>query len=262
MSFQTISLNIDQNIATVTLNRPESLNSLNAMLLDELHQALKQVADSDSRALLITGAGRGFCAGADLSENVPLDSDGKPDLGKALDERYHPVLETLYAIPMPVIVAVNGVAAGAGASIALAGDIVIAAQSAYFKQAFVNIGLLPDASGTWLLPRLAGRARAMGMCMLGEKIPAEQAEAWGMIWKTVDDADLGKESQALAEHLAKQPTQALIAIKQALHASANNDLTTQLELEAAWQRRLGKTQDFQEGAMAFIQKRPAKFTGH
>lgn len=261
MSYECILYEVDGPVATITLNRPESLNSLSSQLLKELRDAALQAPLDGARVLLLTGAGRGFCAGADLSEPPPMNDEGKLDLGRALDERYHPALEALFGLDIPVVTAINGIAAGAGASFALAGDIVIASRSASFKQAFVKIGLLPDASGTWLLPRLVGRARAMGMAMLGETITAEQALEWGMIWQVVDDETLAEESRKLAEHLASQPTLALGEIRKAIHASSDNDLTTQLEVERQAQYRLGQTQDFQEGVMAFMQKRTADFQG-
>lgn len=261
MSYQSILYSLGDGVATITLNRPDSLNSLSSQLLKELREAVLQAPQDGARALLLTGSGRGFCAGADLSEPPPLDAAGKLDLGKALEERYHPALEALFGLDIPVITAINGIAAGAGASFALAGDIVIAARSAKFRQAFVRIGLLPDASGTWLLPRLVGRARAMGMAMLGEDITAEQALDWGMIWQVVDDEALASEAQSLAAHLASQPTRALGAIRKAIHASPDNDLHTQLEVERQAQYQLGQTQDFQEGVMAFMQKRKANFKG-
>lgn len=261
MSYETILYEVDDGVATITLNRPDSLNSLSSKLLDELRQAMLQAPQDGARALVLTGAGRGFCAGADLSEPPPMDERGQLDLGKALDERYHPALDALFNLEIPVITAVNGIAAGAGASFALAGDIVIAARSAVFRQAFVKIGLLPDASGTWLLPRLVGRARAMGMAMLGENITADQALEWGMIWEVAEDSQLKARVGELAQHLARQPTKALAAIRKAINASADNDMKTQLEIERQAQKELGRTHDFQEGVMAFMQKRAADFQG-
>lgn len=261
MSYETILYSVRDAVATITLNRPESLNSLSSQLLSELRAAALQAPQDGARALLITGAGRGFCAGADLSEPPPMDASGKLDLGKALEERYHPALEALFGLDIPVVTAINGIAAGAGASFALAGDIVIAGRSASFKQAFVKIGLLPDASGTWLLPRLVGRARAMGMAMLGESVSAEQALEWGMIWQVVEDDQLQDKAEAMARHLATQPTRALAAIRKAINASADNDLHTQLDIERQSQYELGQSQDFQEGVTAFMQKRQASFSG-
>lgn len=260
--YQCLRYQISDSVAEITLHRPASLNSLNAELLTELREALEQTQQDGARAVILTGEGRGFCSGADLADqNLPRDADGLPLLGKSLDDYYHPMLETLYALPLPVVHAVNGVAAGAGASIALAGDIVIAARSASFKQAFVNIGLVPDASGTWLLPRLTTRARAMGMCMLGDSISAEQALAWGMIWQMVEDDQLMAEGRSLAARLAAQPTRAIAAIKTALRSGAQNDLSTQLDIESRLQTELGQSQDFIEGVSAFLEKRPPRFTG-
>lgn len=261
MSYETIIYELKGSVAHITLNRPDSLNSLSTQLLIELREALLQAPADGARAVLMTGAGRGFCAGADLSEPPVVGADGQLDLGQALDDRYHPVLEAMFGLDIPVVTAVNGVAAGAGASFALAGDIVIAARSATFKQAFVNIGLLPDASGTWLLPRLVGRARAMGMAMLGEKISAEQALDWGMLWQVVDDEALADTATRMAEHLATQPTRALAAIRKSINVSPDNDLKTQLDMERDYQRELGRSQDFQEGVTAFMQKRAANFQG-
>jgi len=261
VSYETILYEVADGVATITLNRPDSLNSLSGKLLDELRDAASRAPAVGARALVLTGAGRGFCAGADLSEPPPMDEQGRLDLGKALDERYHPTLQVLFDLDIPFITAINGMAAGAGASFALAGDMVIAARSAVFRQAFVKIGLLPDASGTWLLPRLVGRARAMGMAMLGENISAEQALDWGMIWQVVEDDELQARAMQLAQHLAKQPTRALAAIRKAINASPDNDLHTQLEIERQSQAELGRTQDFQEGVMAFMQKREANFQG-
>ena len=206
--------------------------------------------------LVITGAGRAFCAGADLAEGLPPE-----DVGSRLDSHYNPMLRTYMSLPFPVISAVNGAAAGAGCSIALSGDFVIAARSAYFLQAFVNIGLVPDAGATWLLPRLAGRARAAQMMMLGERLPADQAFDWGMIYKVVDDADLATEARTLAERLAKGPTRTLGLIRQGMHAALNGTYDQGLDIERANQREAGRTADFLEGVAAFVGKRPSNFTG-
>ena len=262
MSYNTLLYDLQDNVATITLNRPQRLNSLSLELLTELRAAILQAPEDGARALLITGAGRGFSSGADLVEDqLPVDEQGRPDLGKALDERYHPMLEALNNLQIPVVHAINGVAAGAGASLAIAGDIVIAARSASFKQAFIHIGLIPDASGTWLMPRLVGRARALGMSMLGEAISAQQAADWGLIWTVVDDDELMTTATDMARHLASQPTQAMAAIRKVIRASYNNDLPAQLELEAELQRSMGQTEDFMEGVMAFVQKRDPVFKG-
>ena len=245
-------------VATITLNRPDSLNALNAALLDELRRAVESLADSGARCLLLTGAGRGFSSGADLAGS----GGGLPDdAGAALEAHYNPLVEALFALPMPVVAAINGPAAGAGCSLALAADIVIAARSAYFLQAFVNIGLIPDAGATWLLPRLAGRARAMEMMMLGERISAEQALEWGMIARVVDDQDLEEEAVALATRLAQGPTIALGLIRQLARNSATLPLGEALAAERIAQREAGRSEDFRAAVLAFVQKRQAQFRG-
>lgn len=246
--------------SVLTLNRPDRLNSFNEAMHRALAAALGEIeADAGCRAVLLTGAGRGFCAGQDLNDRAT--SDQAPDLGATLDGLYNPLIRRLRALPKPVVCAVNGVAAGAGANIALACDIVLAARSAKFIQSFARIGLVPDSGGTYALPRLVGAARARGLALLAEPLPADKAEEWGLIWKAVDDAALRQEAEALTAHLATQPTQGLALIKQALDASAGNSLDAQLDLERDLQRRAGRTPDYAEGVRAFIEKRPAKFTG-
>jgi 2-(1,2-epoxy-1,2-dihydrophenyl)acetyl-CoA isomerase len=213
------------------------------------------------RALLITGAGRGFCAGQDLSERVMSGEAADFDVGGTLEENYNPLVLGLRALPIPVVCAVNGVAAGAGANFALAADIIIAARSAKFIEAFSRIGLIPDAGGTYFLPRLVGLSRAMGLAMLAEPLSAEQAEACGLIWKCIDDEQFAAEALKLARTLAAGPTKAYALIKQALYASANNSIEQQLALEAKLQREAGRSADFKEGVKAFLEKRPAKFAG-
>ena len=262
MNFNAILLDIAEGVATITLNRPDKLNSFT----DEMHAELKQAmqiiqADRSVRVLMITGAGRGFCAGQDLSERMMGDGAETADVGSSLEKNYNPLLKQLRALPYPVICAVNGVAAGAGCNLVLACDIVLAAKSASFVQAFSRIGLIPDAGGTYTLPRLVGTARAMAAMMLAEKVGAEQAEKWGMIWKCVDDAQLMNEANTLARHLAGQATRALGLTKRAIYASANNTFEQQLDLERDLQREAAKSEDFREGVMAFKEKRPAKFTG-
>ena len=245
-------------VATITLDRPDTLNALNAAMVDELRAAVEGLAASGARCLLITGDGRGFSSGADLA-----GSGGLPDdVGLSLEKRFNPLIEALFALPIPVVAAVNGPAAGAGCSLALAADIVIAARSAYFLQAFVNIGLIPDASATWLLPRLAGRARAMEMMMLGERIPAEQALEWGMISRVVDDEFLAEEAVALATRLAQGPTVALGLIRRLARNSANLPLSDALAAERIAQREAGQTEDFRAAVLAFLQKRQPQFRGH
>jgi 2-(1,2-epoxy-1,2-dihydrophenyl)acetyl-CoA isomerase len=260
--YATILFEIADNVATLTLNRPDKLNSFTAAMHGELRDAMQKVrGDKSVRALLITGAGRGFCAGQDLSERVMSGDPADLDVGATLEENYNPLILGLRALPMPVVCAVNGVAAGAGCNFALAADIVIAARSARFIEAFSRIGLIPDAGGTYALPRLVGLSRAMAMSLLAEPVTAEQAQAWGLIWKCVDDDQLAAEARKLAGALAAGPTSAYALIKQALYASADNSVEQQLALEARLQREAGRTADFKEGVQAFLEKRPARFTG-
>ena len=262
MTFETIEYAVAAGVATITLNRPDRLNSFTEQMHAELRDALTQVqADDSIRCLLLTGNGRGFCAGQDLVDAQEVAGDADIDLETIIEENYAPLVGTLASLKMPVICAVNGVAAGAGANVALAADIVLAARSASFIQAFCKIGLLPDAGGTWLLPRLVGRARAMGLSMLGDKVSAEQAEQWGMIWRCVDDEDLMPEARKMAEHLATQPTTGLAYTKQAINASAAHTLEEQLALEAKLQGLAGQTEDFKEGVAAFVDKRQPVFKG-
>jgi len=245
----------------VVLNRPDRLNAFN----DEMHRALttaleEAAADAGCRAVLLTGEGRAFCAGQDLNDRQP-DAAAPADLGRTVDQFYNPLVRRLRSLPKPVICAVNGVAAGAGANIALACDIVLAGQSARFVQAFAKIGLVPDSGGTFFLPRLIGEARARAIAMTAEPVPAEVAAAWGMIWKVVDDDALQQEAEALAQHLATQPTQGLALTKRAFAASAANTLDEQLDLERDLQREAGRTPDYAEGVRAFMGKRPPRFTG-
>jgi len=228
----------------------------------ELRDALSRVAtEGDARVLLLTGAGRGFCAGQDLSDRAVAPGAAPVDLGASIAENYRPLVLALRNLPLPVVCAVNGVAAGAGANVALACDIVVAAKSASFIQAFCRIGLVPDSGGTFFLPRLVGVARAMGLAMLGDKLTAEQAAAWGLIWKCVEDTELAAVADALLTQLAQAPTRGLAAIKHALHASAGNTLEQQLDLERDTQRELGYSDDYREGVAAFLEKRPPRFTG-
>jgi 2-(1,2-epoxy-1,2-dihydrophenyl)acetyl-CoA isomerase len=250
-------------IATVTLNRPDKLNAITPTQMQELLAALKDIeTDGTSRCLMLTGAGRGFCSGADLTgRDVNQDSADRPDPGATLHQNYHPTIRKLASYRLPIVCAVNGPAAGAGMSLALTGDIVIAARSASFLQAFANIGLVPDAGSTYFLPRLAGTARALGMTMLGEKLPAETAAAWGLIWKCVDDEALLEEAGKVAAKFAAGPTVAYGEIRRLVRQSWSNNLDTQLEQEALSQSVAGRSDDFIEGVAAFLQKRPARFTG-
>jgi 2-(1,2-epoxy-1,2-dihydrophenyl)acetyl-CoA isomerase len=258
----TILYESRDNIARITLNRPDRLNSFNDAMHAQLREALERVkADTSIRVVLLTGAGRGFCAGQDLSDRAVAPGGPAVDLGASIERNYVPLILTLRSLPMPVVCAVNGVAAGAGANIALACDLVIAARSASFIQAFCKIGLVPDSGGTYWLPRLVGTARAMGLAMLGDKLSAEQAETWGLIWKCVDDAQFAGTVEALVAQLAQAPTKGLAAIKQALHAADRNTLEQQLELERDLQRSLGDSSDYREGVAAFIAKRPPQFNG-
>jgi 2-(1,2-epoxy-1,2-dihydrophenyl)acetyl-CoA isomerase len=251
-----------EGVATLTLNRPDKLNAFTV----ELHRALAAsldaiAADATIRAVLLTGAGRGFCAGQDLAERAATMASGAPPGPSALETWYNPLIRRLRRLEKPVVCAVNGVAAGAGANVALACDIVLASRSASFIQSFARIGLVPDAGGSYVLPRLVGIARASALAMLGDKLSATQAAEWGLIWRVVEDAALMGEATALARHLAQQPTRALALIKQALNASPGNTLDQQLDLERDLQKEAAATEDFREGMAAFLEKRSAKFVG-
>ncbi|HEX8381691.1 MAG TPA: enoyl-CoA hydratase-related protein [Allosphingosinicella sp.] len=243
-------------VATVTIARPDRLNALSGQTVDELRAAVAEAGRSGARCLLLTGEGRGFSSGADLA------GGGLPeDAGAALEKHFNPLVEAIFALPIPVVAAVNGPCAGAGCSRALAADIVVAARSAYFLQAFVNIGLIPDAGATWLLPRLAGRARAMEMMMLGERIPAEKALEWGLISRVVEDEHLASESVELATRLAQGPTVALGLIRKLAREAGHVPLSEALAAERVAQREAGETGDFKAAVMAFLQKRQPKFEG-
>ncbi len=257
MQYETILATTSGDVAILTLNRPDVMNALTSRLRTELLHAIGK-ASTSARALVITGAGRGFCSGQDLADATSL---GAVDMERLLRDEYEPLLNAIYNCPIPTIAAVNGAAVGAGANLALAADVVIAAHSASFAQSFTRIGLIPDAGGTYWLPRQIGMPRAMGAALFADKISATQAANWGMIYEAVPDADFNAHWRARADHLAHGPTAAYARVKHALRASAANDLNTQLALEARLQGECGATQDFAEGVAAFLEKRPARFTG-
>lgn len=260
MAYSTIILSVEGGVATLTLNRPDRLNSFNTEMHEDVQAALSEVeANADVRALLLTGAGRGFCAGQDLSDRALEPGDDGVDLGASVENYYNPLIRKIVELPIPVICAVNGVAAGAGANIAIACDLVLAAKSAKFIESFANIGLIPDSGGTYHLPRLVGQARALGMALTGDPVKAEQAEQWGLIWRAVDDDQLLEEAGKLAAKLANGPTQGLAAIKKLLRSSWSRDMNGQTNLERDTMRRLGKTADYQEAVDAFLNKRTPIF---
>lgn len=259
---ETVQVAIAEGLLTLTLNRPDKLNAFNEEMHLELRAALQRAHDDASiRAVFLTGAGRAFCAGQDLGDRDPRKSQEPPDLGHTIETFYNPLIRLIRGLDKPVICAVNGVAAGAGANIALACDLVIAARSAKFIQAFARIGLVPDSGGSWSLARLLGEARAKGLALTAEPITAETATAWGMIWQVVDDAELMPQAQALAKRLAAGPTFGLGLTKQAIQAAATNTLDQQLDLERDLQRKAGRSADYTEGVAAFLDKRPAEFKG-
>jgi 2-(1,2-epoxy-1,2-dihydrophenyl)acetyl-CoA isomerase len=258
----SILVSTDSGVQTITLNRPDKLNSFNPEMHVQLRSALDDAArNEDIRCVLLTGAGRGFCAGQDLSEREMKESDQPRDLGATIEKYYNPLVKFMQALPKPIVCAVNGVAAGAGANIALACDVVLAAKSAAFLQAFAKIGLVPDSGGTYFLPRLVGTGRAMALAMLADKLPAADAERMGLIWKAFDDDKLMPEAQAMCKHLATQPTRALGLMKQAIYAAGGNSLSEQLDLERDLQRQAGASNDYREGVTAFLEKRKPIFTG-
>jgi len=257
MDYSTISLEITNDVAVVTLNRADVMNALNSDMRAEIAHAVK-AAGQAARVVVLTGTGRAFCSGQDLGDGASASS---LDLERTLRDEYVPMLNAIYECPVPTICAVNGAAAGAGANLALAADVVIATQSAYFLQAFTRIGLIPDAGGTWMLPRQMGMAKAMGAALFAEKITAQQADDWGMIWEAVADDAFEAHWQARAAHLAKGPTAAYKAAKEAIRSSFDNTLADQLSLEAKLQGDCGKTRDFKEGVLAFLQKREANYEG-
>jgi 2-(1,2-epoxy-1,2-dihydrophenyl)acetyl-CoA isomerase len=268
MTYHLISYTVNDGLARLTLNRPDKLNSFTVAMHLEVRDALDAAAlDPHVRALVLTGAGRGFCAGQDLNDRKvsinPADTAAgtKPDLGESIEQYYAPLVRRLRALPKPIVCAVNGVAAGAGANIALACDIVIAVQTASFIQPFCKLGLIPDAGGTWALPRLVGRARAMGLALLGDTLSAQQAADWGLIWKCVSTTDFEAEVNAVAYKLATGPTLGFASTKKAIDAAATSTLNEQLDRERDLQRALGYSLDYAEGVAAFTQKRVPKFLG-
>jgi 2-(1,2-epoxy-1,2-dihydrophenyl)acetyl-CoA isomerase len=258
MAYETIAFKVEGGVARLTLNRPDRLNSFTVQMHEEVADALSKLGEA--RCLVLTGAGRGFCAGQDLADRAVAPGQAV-DLGESVELRYNPLVRTLVNLPMPVIARVNGVAAGAGANIALACDIVIAAKSAKFIQSFAAIGLIPDSGGTWVLPRLVGQARALGLALTGEPLEAERAADWGLIWKAVDDEKLDDEVDALAQRFAGGPTRGLARIKAMLRASWGQSLDAELDRQRDAMRELGFSDDYREGVAAFMEKRKPKFTG-
>ncbi len=263
MEFTNIAFTVEGGIARLTLNRPDKLNSFTGEMHAELRAALDRIqTDKSIRVLVLTGAGRAFCAGQDLADPDMATVDGKmPDIGNVVEANYKPLVLRLQNLRVPTIAAVNGIAAGAGASVALACDLVVAAKSASFLQAFSKIGLVPDTGGTWFLPQRVGMARAMGLALLADKLPAEKAADWGLIWAAIDDAEFAATVDRLAAQLAAMPTKALVRTRQAMHAAPGHTLEQQLSFEGGFMRELGWSPDYAEGVAAFMEKRAPKFTG-
>ena len=263
MNFETITFTVDAGIARLTLNRPDKLNSFNTEMHAELRVALDHIQDNKNiRVLVLSGAGRAFCAGQDLADRAMQMVDGKmPDIGNVVEANYKPLVLRLQNLRVPTIAAVNGIAAGAGASVALACDLVVATKSASFLQAFSKIGLIPDTGGTWFLPQRVGMARAMGLALLADKLSAEKAADWGLIWQCVEDAEFAAAVDALAKQLSTAPTKALVRTRQAMHAAPGHSLEQQLSMEGGFMRELGWSPDYAEGVAAFMAKRAPNFTG-
>ncbi|NLF54142.1 MAG: 2-(1,2-epoxy-1,2-dihydrophenyl)acetyl-CoA isomerase [Thauera phenolivorans] len=264
MDYRNILFSVEAGVARLTLNRPDKLNSFTGEMHAELRDALDRIqADSAVRVLVLSGAGRAFCAGQDLADpDMSTLPDGRmPDIGSVVEKNYKPLVLRLQNLRVPTIAAVNGIAAGAGASVALACDLVLATKSASFLQAFSKIGLVPDTGGTWFLPQRVGMARAMGLAMLADKLPAEKAADWGLIWAAYEDAEFAARVDAMAAQLATMPTKALVRTRQAMHAAPGHTLEQQLSFEGGFMRELGWSPDYAEGVAAFMEKRAPKFTG-
>jgi 2-(1,2-epoxy-1,2-dihydrophenyl)acetyl-CoA isomerase len=261
VSYQSILFDVTDGVGRLTLNRPDRLNSFTAAMHEEVRDALGRLATGGARVLVLSGAGRAFCAGQDLNDRA-VAPGGKPvDLGESIERYYKPLVLTLRSLPMPVLAAVNGVAAGAGANIALACDLVIAARSATFIQSFSKLGLVPDCGGTWTLPHLVGSARALGLALLGDRLPAEQAAQWGLIWRCVDDAEFAGAVDALAAQLAAGPTRGLTLTRLAIRRATNMSFEAAVDAERDAQRELGASADYAEGVAAFTAKRAPRFSG-